>query len=156
MNVEYINPFIASTINALSVMAAVNPVLGKPYLREDNTIRSDISGSIGIAGEVVGSVALNFPESLAMKITGNMLDDVVNEVNDYVRDTVGEIANMVAGGAKKTLLEKGFHLQIALPIVISGHNLNTMYPRDFPCVVVPFTIDGENFFLEIALDFPAK
>ncbi|MCB1195237.1 chemotaxis protein CheX, partial [bacterium] len=62
MNVEYINPFIASTINALSVMAAVNPVLGKPYLREDNTIRSDISGSIGIAGEVVGSVALNFPE----------------------------------------------------------------------------------------------
>ena len=151
MNVDFVNPFINSTVNALSTMAALTPERGNPYLRGDQKIRSDISGTISVVGETTGSVTVNFPESVAIKMVENMLGVEIGSLNEDVKDAVGEIANMVAGGAKGELAQKGYSFKIALPVVCVGAGHYTDYPKDVPCIVVPFKIGDDGFSLEIAL-----
>ncbi|MDX9703045.1 MAG: chemotaxis protein CheX [Candidatus Auribacterota bacterium] len=152
MNVEYLNPFIKSTVNALSTMACLEPSRGNPYLRKTGQkIECDISGTIGVAGEASGSVTVSFSESVARKIVENMLGIQVDSLNDDVKDAVGEIANMIAGGAKGELSEKGYSFKIALPVVCIGKDHYTEYPKDIPCVVIPFSVEEGAFYVEICL-----
>lgn len=152
MNVEYLNPFISSTLNALTTMACLDPQRGNPYLRQPgHKIECDISGTIGVAGEASGSVTVSFTESVAIKIVENMLGIEVDSLNDDVKDAVGEIANMIAGGAKGELSQKGYGFKIALPVVCIGKDHYTEYPKDVPCVVIPFKVEEGAFYVEIAL-----
>ena len=155
MNVEYINPFITSTVNALSTMAGLEPRRGKPYLRQGCKIPCDISGTIGVAGEATGSVTICFPENVARKMVENMLGVTVDTLTDDVKDAVGEIANMIAGGAKGELAQKGFTFKIALPVVCIGKDHFTQFPKDVPCVVIPFSLDDGDFFVEVGLKMAA-
>ena len=151
MNVEYINPFIKATINALSTMAFITPVRGDPYLKNNNDEICDISGTIGVAGEATGSVTINFPENLAVHIVSNMIGEALKGITHEVKDAVGEIANMIAGGAKGELSEQGYGFKIALPVVCVGKNHYTNYPKDVPCIVIPFEVDGGKFTVDVAL-----
>ncbi len=156
MNVEYLNPFITSTVNALSTMACLAPNRGTPYLRGNGEkIECDISGTIGVAGEASGSVTVSFTESVARKIVENMLGIEVDSINDDVKDAVGEIANMIAGGAKGELSQKGYSFKIALPVVCIGKDHYTEYPKDIPCLVIPFSVEEGPFYVEICLKIDA-
>lgn len=48
-----------------------------------------------------GSMSITFDENLALEIMQNMLGERPNGLNDEITDMVGEITNMVAGGAKR-------------------------------------------------------
>jgi len=50
MDVQYINPFITSTIHVIKTMSSVDVSVGKPYLKKDEVARGDVSGIIGLIG----------------------------------------------------------------------------------------------------------
>ncbi len=149
-NVEYINPFIAATLQTLEVMAHVRPKRGKPFLKTDHVAKGDISGVIGLAGEAVGSVAITFPERLACLIYEKMVGEKPEGMDENVQDVVGEIANMIAGGAKATLSQEGFTFKIAIPSIVVGKNHTIDHKGKGPCLVVPFELEGETFWLEVS------
>ena len=149
-NVEYINPFIAATLQALEVMAQVRPKRGRPFLKTDHVSKGDISGVIGLAGEAVGSVAITFSESLAKKIYSRMVGEEAGSLDENVRDAVGEIANMIAGGAKATLSQHGHSFKIAIPSIVVGKNHTIEHKGTGPCLVVPFELDSEIFWIEVS------
>ncbi|MEW6536719.1 MAG: chemotaxis protein CheX [Candidatus Auribacterota bacterium] len=156
MKVEYINPFINATLNALSTMASTSPAIGKVYLKGTEKMRCEISGTIGVAGDATGSVTINFPREVVLRVVSNMLGMDVDDINDDVKDAVGEIANMIAGGAKGELTQMGFNFKIALPVVCVGKNHYTNYPKDVVCVVIPFSMDEGDFSVEVALKMGAS
>ncbi len=149
-SVEYINPFIAATVQALEVMAGMKPERGKPFVKTDHVAAGDISGVIGLAGEAVGSVAVTFPENLALKVYEAMVGEEARGLNDDVRDAVGEIANMIAGGAKAALTKEGYQFRIAIPTIVVGKNHTIEHKGQGPCLVVPFEMDGETFWVEVS------
>jgi len=57
-------------------------------------------GSIQVQGRMLGSLVIALPTSLAIFMTARMLDEVIEEVNDDVYETVAEMINIVAGGVK--------------------------------------------------------
>lgn len=67
-----------------------------------------------------GSMSITFDEQLALQVMQNMLGERPNSINEEVTDMVGEITNMVTGGAKRILSESGFEFNMATPIVVSG------------------------------------
>jgi chemotaxis protein CheX len=79
----------------------------------------------------------------------------VSEITDEVKDAVGEIANMIAGGAKSALAQKGFTFRIAIPSIVVGKNHEVAHKGSGPCLVVPFHLDEQTFWLEVSFD-PAK
>lgn len=151
LNVNYINPFIGATLQALEMMAAVRPERGTPFVKTDQVAKGDISGIIGLAGEATGSVALTFPENLARRIYANLVGEEASGLTEEVCDAIGELANMVAGGAKAELSQQGCNFQIAIPTIVVGEGHTIDHRGQGPCLVVPFTLDGEVFWLEVSL-----
>lgn len=121
MNVEFINPFLASLMNVLSTMAQTQLKPGKPRIKTDEIACGDVSGLIGMVGpQTRGSFSITFDEGLALTIMERMLGERPDDINEEVTDMVGEITNMVTGGAKNLLGEKGYDFAMATPIVVSG------------------------------------
>lgn len=121
MRAEFVNPFLASLMNVLKTMASLELKPQKPRIKKDEIARGDVSGLIGMIGPTTrGSMSITFDESLALEIMQNMLGERPNGLNEEVTDMVGEITNMVTGGAKRILAESGFDFDMATPVVVSG------------------------------------
>lgn len=85
------------------------------------------------------------------KIVSNMLGETHEKIDDQVIDAVGEIANMVAGGAKASAQEKEMGFNISLPNVTVGEKHSHAVSSEFPTVVVPFTTDHGDFTIEVCV-----
>ncbi len=151
MDVQIVNPFISSTLNALEMMAGIKASRGTPFVKGEFNAFADISGIIGLAGEISGAVVLSFPSTLAMKIYEAMVGESVPPGDPAIADVVGELANMVAGGAKGALSERGMAYRISIPTVVQGKEHFVSYKKDGPCLVVPFQIGTDTFWVQISI-----
>jgi chemotaxis protein CheX len=153
MNVEFINPFLASLLNVLGTMAQTKLKPGKPRIKTDEVACGDVSGLIGMVGAVTrGSFSITFDESLALTLMERMLGERPDAINDEVTDMVGEITNMVTGGAKNLLGEKGYDFDMATPIVVSGKNHTITHKSEGKKILMPFTSADGNAYIEISFD----
>jgi chemotaxis protein CheX len=154
MNVEFVNPFLDAILNVLSTMATIEAKRGKPFLKRDKQARGEITGLIGLAGnQVKGSVAINFTAPAILMVASRMLGEEISKIDDTVKDLVGEITNMVTGGAKRDLGEKGYRFDMAIPTTITGVDHEISHKTHGPTVVVPFLIEGVgDFFVEVCFE----
>ena len=153
MNVEFINPFIAALLNVLKTMAQTELKPGKPKKKTDEIARGDVSGLIGMVGpQVKGSLSITFDENLALTIMERMLGERPEAIDAEVTDMVGEITNMICGGAKNDLGEKGYEFGMATPIVVSGKGHTINHQVDGPKMIMPFSSDSGAAFMEICFD----
>ena len=120
IDVLVVNPFLASVVEVLGTMAQVRAVPGQPYLKTDRSARGDVSGVIGLSGEVDGTVSVTFSKDCACAVVGNMLGERVEDIDQTVIDAVGELTNMISGRARQGLEKNGRTFNAAIPTVIAG------------------------------------
>ncbi len=150
MNVAFVNPFLKATINVLSTMANLPAESGKISLKDDETALGDITGIIEMTGEQVnGTLAVSFTEGVVFEVTRRMLGDTVTEINATVTDLVGELTNMVTGGAKKSLSESGYKFDAAIPSVLSGKDHYVHHPVKGPTILVPVSTSAGDIYIEL-------
>lgn len=153
MNADFINPFLSSLQNVLSTMAGLEINPGKPGLKRDEVARGDVSGLIGMIGpQTKGSFSITFEAEIALEIMQRMLGERPSSINEEVTDMVGEITNMVTGGAKNLLGDKGYEFDMATPIVVSGTNHTITHKAKGPKLILPFTCAQGKIFIEICFD----
>jgi len=151
VDVKLINPFISATNTALEMMAMVKPERKKVYLKTNNVLIGDISGVMGLSGEVSGSIIVSFTAASACLIVGNMLGQTYTEINDDVKDGIQEIVNLIAGQAKTMLKDTEYHFQVSIPTCISGKGHQVNHQKGVPCVVAEFEVGGHPFTVEVSL-----
>lgn len=153
MNVEFINPFISSLLNVLSTMAQTDLSPGKPKIKKTEVAVGDVSGLIGMVGpQTKGSLSITFDGELAMTIMERMLGERPEKIDEEVTDMVGEITNMVAGGAKNLLGDKGYEFDMATPAVVSGKDHTITHKCEGPKLIMPFTSDFGAAHIEVCFD----
>ena len=153
MNVEFINPFISSLINVTEVMGHTELKPEKPRVKKGDLSFGDVSGLIGMVGEKTkGSLSISFEGKLALRIMQRMLGEKLESINEEVTDMVGEITNMVTGGAKKELAKKGYEFDMATPIVVSGMSHTIDHKHDGKVIVIPLTSDSDRVYIEVCFD----
>lgn len=153
MNVEYINPFLSSLVNVLSTMANTKIVPGQPRIKKNEVAQGDVSGLIGMVGPTMkGSFSVSFDESLALEIMFRMLGERPKGIDPDVTDMVGEITNMVTGGAKRILGEKGYDFTMATPIIVSGRSHTITHKCEGPTILMPFTSEFGKVHIEVSFD----
>ncbi|HEV2971595.1 MAG TPA: chemotaxis protein CheX [Pirellulales bacterium] len=148
MKVEYINPFISSITKVFSTMLNSELTRGKIYLKDHHCPEHEISGIIGLSGKAAGTVVLSLNRQAALSAAEAMLGERPLEINAEVRDAVGELANMVAGGAKAQLEQ--FNMSLTIPTVITG-KFSVQFPSKIPPICVPFESEWGSLTLEVGL-----
>ncbi len=152
MDVNLVNPFIDATVNVLETMAFTKAQANKPYLKEDDMARGDVSGIIGLTGETSGTISVSFTENSILAIVSNMFGEEVKEISDEIEDAVGEIANMISGQARQKLEEGGRSLKAAIPTVIKGKDHTITHMTPYPIIAVPFSTDNGDFTIEVCFE----
>lgn len=149
MDVRYVNPFVNSICNTFETMCGLKVEVGKPSLKTGDDPRSDVSSVIGFSGDAAGCVVIHFSFEIASKIaTAFAGTDITPEHPDFA-DAVGELANMVAGGAKAKF--DGLNISISLPNVIVGRNHNVSASKNNPRLVVPCKTSVGTFHVEVGM-----
>ena len=106
---------------------------------------------VGLAGEWMGSGGLCCSEDMACNIAGQLLMTEFPAVDREVIDAMGEVANIIVGNVKNELEETMGVLQLSLPTVIHGTNLNTSSGKDQEWTVVDFAGDLGAFSVHLSL-----
>ncbi|MBN2296265.1 MAG: chemotaxis protein CheX [Pirellulales bacterium] len=149
MKVEYINPFIKSIGNTFNTMLNCELKRGDIGYKPNTHPLYSVSGVIGLSGRAVGTVVLSLSKEVALKAATTMLLTEATEVNDEVLDAVGELTNIVAGGAKSELEE--YQLAVSLPNVITGCNHEVHFPTNVRPICIPFDSNWGELSLEVGL-----
>ena len=85
------------------------------------------------------------PGGVACNIANAMLGTETTEVNEEIKDGMGEIVNMIAGVAKVKLTDTLGDMHLLTPWVIAGRNLTIASPEKSGGVV-DFALDSQATF----------
>jgi chemotaxis protein CheX len=149
VNVQHINPFVRATMETWKLMLSSEAKPGKIKMGESKNQTHDVSGIIGLSGGAKGAISLSFEKKTAFRVVSKFIGEEINEMNDDILDGIGELANIIAGAAKKELSE--FNISISLPTVITGKGHNVNEAKDVLFMVIPFTFETFTFELGVAL-----
>ncbi len=134
-------------------MAQIDLQSEKPQTKKDEFARGDVSGIIGMIGpQIRGSMAITFDHQLVISIMQSMLGESVSELDEQVSDMVGEMTNMICGGAKNALSEQNYQFEMATPVIVAGSNHTITHKVDGPKIILTFVSDKGNAYLEICFD----
>lgn len=149
MDPRYITPFIASIKNVFSTMMQLEVRVEEPTLKELHTAKYDASAIIGLSGEVVGSVILSLPGDTAERVAGLFTGTEMSLQHPDFPDAIGELVNMIAGGAKAQFPLKS--VSISTPSVILGEHHSVLKQKEIQSIVIPCTTDCGELAIEVAV-----
>jgi chemotaxis protein CheX len=151
MDVKFINPFLNGTIEVMKKMAFVEPRPGKVYIKQTAVANGDVSGIIGITGDMIGSLAMSFGENCICHLIGSMVGESYTEAGQEVFDGVGELTNMISGVARTYMEKEGLHVYAAIPSVVYGKNHTINHILKSPSIVIPFETDHGSFVVDVCI-----
>ena len=134
---------VAATKDVFSTMLGWE-VAGPGQMEGDGSPRGlvlgEINGSIGFGGQLTGNLFLCCSKDVAKKMTQTILGDDEHS-SRAISDVVGELTNMLAGGCKTRMNDKGVDVMMSIPNIITGNgiqatskNIRFMISRNFEIV----------------------
>jgi chemotaxis protein CheX len=156
MDVRYVNAFISSTRQVFAGMVKATLKVGKPYAKRPTDRLRDaqtLSAVIGMSGTVSGLIALSMSEPVSLALAAGFVGEPANKNNGDSYDAIAELANMIAGGAKKEFLGTA-PVSLSIPKVMRGELVQ--FPRNIPLLVIPFETSVGNMLLHVALEHAAE
>lgn len=148
INPKLIVPFVNSVRSVFSTMVGMATILDRPHVKAQPAPTYDVSSIIGFSGDVIGSVVVSFERSAAEKLVEAFAGAPMEFGTADFADAVGELANMIAGGAKKHL---GNAATITVPNVVIGTGHTIARLSGVPCIVIPCRTDVGAFAVEISI-----
>ena len=149
MTKDMFSIFLRAGHNTFSTMLRAPLTFGEPSPNPLPDAVYDISGIIGLTGDITGSVVISMrwetAENCVKAFTG-----AESTPDDDVCDAIGELANMIAGSAKSQL--DGKNISISCPSVVRGKDLTASQPKSTPCVRIPCSSDLGDFELLLSLE----
>ena len=153
MKAEFINPFLIATKNVLATMAQTQATPQKPRLKSGITSYGEVTGIIGMTSdEISGSMIVSFSEKCILQIVANMLmEEPKTKIDDEVVDAVGELTNMICGGAKVHLARLDHKFDLAIPSMVVGKGVEISFYSRAPTIIIPFETEAGSFVVEANL-----
>jgi chemotaxis protein CheX len=152
------NAIVSSLRNVFWTMLHQMPALkasGFDALPPDADLHFEVIGSVGFAGEVSGIVYLCLTEEFARQSTAQILGMSLSEVDmtgpEVIKDAVGEVTNMTAGGFKNELCDLGYPCKLGLPAFLRGRSLAIASTKSAARHVFWFECNGHRLAADILI-----
>jgi chemotaxis protein CheX len=149
-----LEPFIAAASMTLAELAHTELAVRSIYRVAPPRTLCDISAVLGLTAAGGEVLVLSFPASTAAALAGRILAEVNQAPDDeLVRDCIGELANVIAGGAKTLLAETPYQLLLATPSILSGAGLDIASGPGAESLVAVFGSDAGPFTLQVCMQW---
>ena len=100
--------------------------------------------------------SISFSAAAILHIVSNIFSEPVIEIDDDVKDAVGELSNMICGDARRRLGEQGYTFAAAIPTVVVGKQHEIRHAVPGPSIVMPFTVRKDRqdkpFFIDACFE----
>ena len=149
----YITPFVKSVQNVFETMLQLPVEIGEPTLNRKTEPTHDVSGIIGMSGDIEGTIVLSFPTACAERVVSLFTGMEMAYTHEDFADAVGELVNMVSGGAKAQF--PGQNVSISCPSMVIGSDHQVYGRKDVVCIRIPCNCDCGEFDVEVAIRQPA-
>ena len=158
LEADIIKSIKETTEEVFSTMLMIDVKAEESFIKDEKTVSTDLISSLHFFGErYMGKIAVFTYGVTACHLAGAMLGVETSEVDEDVKDAMGEIVNMIAGGAKNKLESAMGELHLLTPWVIAGKHLTIASPTDgesglsiesqaqFSWIMTKFSYDKGNF-----------
>lgn len=149
MDQSYVLPFIKSVQNVFETMLQLPVTIGEPHLKTDASPSYDVSGIIGMSGDVEGSIVVSYPVDVAERVVALFTGMELAHTHEDFADAVGELVNMVSGSAKAQF--HGKNVSISCPSVVVGKNHQVFGRKDVVCICIPCQCEVGSFNVEVSV-----
>ena len=149
MDAKFINPFINASLNLFKDYMKLSVKPGKPYVLSDPNDLQGVSAIIGLAGDTTGALVLSFSRETAIEMVSRLEGKQYIALGAEILDGVGEMVNIIAGNAKKDLLE--YRISISLPGIITGNDYRINWPQGVPVISIPIESEAGPFAINVSI-----
>lgn len=149
MDASYYECFRKAIENVVAMMLQAEMQIEQPVIIETAKTRFDVSGMIGVSGDVTGVMILGFDFASAEKAVCRMTGMDIDRAHEDFPDAIGELANMIAGYAKARFVND--EASITCPSVIINKQHKIFRPRDTNTVRIRCHCDLGMFDVEVTM-----
>lgn len=139
---------IAATLDVFDTMVMLKTIPEAPLDRKA-TITCNISGMLGLAGDLRGMLAVHCPRDIAAEITARLLGEEDGLQDADLQDAVAEIVNMIAGGVKAAFYREGKTLELTVPTTVTGSAYSVRSSWNSAHIIIPFRAGEQRFWAEL-------
>ena len=119
-----------------------------------NNKTEGIIGIISLIGDISWSIMLGLPKNTVITLVPKFTGFDIEYDSEDMGDVVGELANIVAGDLVARLDEIGTNVNMSLPTVARGSDLELLFPDRLPSMRMGFSTKEEKFWIKVAIGRP--
>jgi len=145
---EDIKLFVEAVQHYFKVITRLEPQITSAFLGTGDIATEEYNGIVSFTGLYNGHVVVSMPGNLLRELLALQGEGMFSDAN--LLDAVGEIANTVAGRARKTL---GSGLEISVPLRVKGSPEGKTRVRRHPLVI---TLKWQQYPATVVVDLERK
>jgi chemotaxis protein CheX len=151
MRVEYINPFVEAAFNVLKEVLTTEVKRGDLYLKSTTMQIQGVAALVGLAGDVEGRVLFDMTKETALAVASSMNGEEMTVLDEMVKATITELANMITAQAVTKLHDLGFKFDLTPPALFTGDNMEISNTMEVEALIVPMELGpgGKDGKIEI-------
>ena len=150
MRVEYINPFVEAAFNIIKEVLQTEINREELYLKKSTQPVLGVAALVGLAGDVEGRVLIDMTKETAVKVASTMNGEELKELDELVKATITELANMVTAQAVTKLHDLGFKFDLTPPAIITGDNMEVS-DINVEALIVPLDLPHGKIEINVAI-----
>ena len=112
----------------------------------------DVTGIIGFAGGLKGTVVASIDKDVAFDAAQTFIGERPTTINGDILDLVGELANMIGGGAKERFALSD--VVLGFPTTVSGKDYKISFNPGIEVETVQFRCPSGLLTVQIAIQLP--
>jgi len=123
---------------------------GELYLKSTSMPVMGVAAIVGLAGDVEGRVLFDMDRPTALRVASAMNGEELKELDDLVKATITELANMITGQAVTKLHDLGFKFDLTPPAIFTGENMEVS-SSDVEALIVPMETPQGKLEINVAI-----
>ncbi len=152
-------PFSPAEIDAMkqSVLKCFHSMTGENIefigFNDDNLPFNGIVGIVSMVGQnQTWSLMFGFSPEAAVRIGGKFAGFEIDYDSDDMGDVIGELANVVAGDAMTQLDALGIKVDLSIPTIARGRDMNMLLAKDIAKMHYNFRTSTDKFWMKLATE----
>jgi chemotaxis protein CheX len=143
----------ASVLEVFQLMLGVECRIDPEWRRDSGDCEQEsVTAVVGFGGLLSGACVLSTGRAAALEIAARMTGMDFDNVDDIVKDGMGEICNMLAGAWKGKVPELAAHCGLSVPAVITGRDYKLHVQAPEFQLHHRYSFGDSRFFVRIVCD----